>query len=196
MLIIYIILLLLLIVYIVLLEDLNESSKSRSSFFFRKKTTEETETEKNSSLAYKMQHRLQQNEAKLILIDHAVYHIELEARQEYRIVHPSIYICEQCNEAFIDASTLRLHSKDISLHRELIRKKLLLDEKFQCVDTIFQGNQGRHLRAHRLIHSGELGSLRVRIDIAVEDPYRPNIADIQGKRYAQQMNGSMVTGAK
>jgi hypothetical protein len=179
----------------VLMENLQETAKAKtSSFSFVQKSAETKEKEKDASLAYKMQRRLQENAAKLILIDHAVYTVEQEALEEYRKAHPSLHTCDQCNKGFVDAHELRTHSRYAELHRELARKKNTSEERFTCVDVIFQGNQGRHLRANRLMHSGELGSLRTRIEVAVEDPYRPNIADAGGKRYAQQMAGAMVTG--
>lgn len=177
------------------MENLRERAKSKStSFFFLKKSEEALEKEKEGSLSYKIQRRLQENAAKLILIDHAAHIVEQEALEEYRKVHPSPFTCDQCNRAFSDAHQLRVHGRDAPLHRDLARKKVTTEERFACVNVIFQGNQGRHLRANRLIHSEELGSLRTRIDVAVEEPYRPNIADFGGKRYAQQMAGSMVQG--
>jgi len=176
------------------MEEMNESRKAKSSFLLFKKSEQAVEQDKQASLSYKVQRRLQANAAKIILIEHAVYNVKLEAQTEYRKAHPTSLICELCQSAFSDAQELRTHTRDQALHRTLTRQKVDMDDRFAPVEVIFQGNQGRHLRANRLIHSTELGSLQARIDAAVEDPFRPNIADVGGKRYAQQMKGSFVTG--
>ena len=109
---------------LVLMESLRDQGKTKAtSFFFLKKSEETIEKEKNASLSYKVQRRLQENAAKLILIDHAVHTVEQEALKEYRKVHPSPFTCEQCNRAFTDAHQLRVHGRDIPLHRDLARKK-------------------------------------------------------------------------
>lgn len=176
------------------MEELQEKIKPKKSFGLFTKSEETLAQEREASLSFKVQRRLQQNAAKILLIEQAVYRVKQEAREEYRKAHPSKYTCDICLAAFVDQAELRIHAKDQVLHRDLARQKVRDEEKFACVESIFQGNQGRHLRANRLIHSTELGSLKTRIEVAVEDPYRPNIADVGGKRYAQQMKGSLVTG--
>lgn len=181
-------------VYTALMEELRETTKPKKSFALFSKSQEAVQQEREASLSFKVHRRLQQNAAKILLIEEAVHTVKLEAREEYRKAHPCKFVCDVCQAAFADAAVLRSHTKDQVLHRDLARQKVLCEEKFACVESIFKGHQGRHLRANRLIHSSELGSLQTRIDVAVEDPFRPNIADVGGKRYAQQMKGSMVTG--
>jgi len=175
------------------MEEVSAGQKT-TTFGLFKKSEEQIEEEKHASLSYKVQRRLQANAAKIILIEHAVRNVKEEARMEYRKAHPTPLVCELCHAAFADQGELRSHTRDQSYHRNLTRQKAEMEKRFAPIETIFLGNQGRHLRANRLIHSVELGSLQARIDAAVEDPFRPNIADVGGKRYAQQMKGSFVTG--
>ena len=154
----------------------------------------QNEKDNKASLSYKMVRRLQENAAKILLVDHAVHHATEDARTEFRIAHPLPLVCEHCNKAFVSRRELNTHSRDRPLHVELLKSKIADEERFAYVDAIFVGEQGRRLRANRLMFSPDLHSLAHRIEIAQEDPYRPYISDPGAKRLKQQLKGSFVQG--
>jgi len=180
--------------FAVLMEELDQSRSAQSMFQLFTPSEEEKQRRRRATLSYKVHTRLQENQAKIIIQDQTVHQFELEAREEYRRVHPCALICLECEEAFLDAQELKKHTNDTALHVKLLQAKMAIQERFQVVQTVFQGNQGRHLRANRLIFSTDLCSLQSRIDVAQLDPYRPRIADVGARRYKQQVAGGMVQG--
>lgn len=155
---------------------------------------EEEKEKKGVSVSWHLEQRMRNMRAKMILIDHAVAMAEQNAVFEYRKAHPAKFCCIDCNQAFPDEETYHGHVKDKSFHREFIRQKVLEDDRFLQVYQMFLGEQGRQLKAQRLIFSVDLGSQQVRIDGAVEEPFRPMIADKGGKRHKQILKGMFVQG--
>eukprot|EP01034_Spumella_vulgaris_P027076 gene27076-33746_t len=152
------------------------------------------EEENNDSLSYHLSKKMMYIEAKMVLVDCAVKTAQDAVRAEYRIVHPCKMCCEICSEAFPDAAQLNKHSKDTAYHRELFRRNIHDEERFLNVIAIFTGEQGRRLRANRLIFNKELASLDSRIEAAIYEPHRPQLSDPTGKRYLQQLKGAFVQG--
>jgi hypothetical protein len=185
-------------------ERLQEEPSSSSSKKNKKKEItfeekvdldEQKELKTPTNVSFFIQLRIQEMEAKKLLVDHAVYHAEDMARTEYRISHPPKFCCDQCQESFPNAADYKTHLKDKEFHKIFLKKKINLEEKFiQIDDYLLQGDLGRHIMAYRLIHHPELGTQMNRVHAAYYDPFRPSLADPTGKRRAQLLKGAFVQG--
>jgi hypothetical protein len=159
---------------------------------------------------------LRRAEARVMLIRSTVHRFERDARQEYRKSHRPLFLCAQCDESFDSAASLALHVKQSrELHKDLFHEIVQEALRFQHIDTIFSSEQGRRLRANRLLFCAELQSMDARIQSAIAQPFRPHIAELitaantlskerrdgdgegeerLGRRSAQLLNGMMVQG--
>eukprot|EP01031_Cornospumella_fuschlensis_P032662 gene32662-39488_t len=151
------------------------------------------ELHKKDNDAWLEQFKVRNEEARSILIEQALYQSEQQAIKEYRISHPPRYICIQCSNIFNDHRSMMIHSRDKAFHIANLKEQVAREERFGCVDRVFTGDQGRQLRAHRLIFNSELGSQQSRIDAARPEPFRPHLMD-KGKRAEQLLRGMLVTG--
>eukprot|EP01041_Mallomonas_annulata_P005712 gene5712-11530_t len=117
-----------------------------------------------------------------------------DAMKEFRIVHPPLQPCPDCDYCAVTTTELYRHKQDMEIHKEYRCRQDDLERKALLVDAAFVGAQGRRLLAHRLLYSIDLGGMEPRLRVASLEPYRPRIADPGGHREDQQRRGMMVQG--
>jgi Ran GTPase-activating protein (RanGAP) involved in mRNA processing and transport len=152
------------------------------------------QAENSTNVSWFLQMKLRSVEARVILIDEAVAIAEELATKEFRIAHPPVFHCEQCNGSFPSKDFFNKHRRDEQFHREFFRKQVAQEEQFRLVKKIFEGDKSRRLWANRLIFSAELGTQQLRVDLVRKDPFRPSLSDPEGKKHDQLLRGMYVTG--
>lgn len=169
--------------------------KKELSFEEKVDLEEQKQFKTPTNVSFFLQLRLQEMEARKLLVEHAVHRAEEMALAEYRISHPPKFQCEQCEEVFPTKEHYQTHMKDKEFHKNYVKKKILLEERFSQIEScLMQGDLGRHLMAYRMIHDPDLGTQMTRVLSAYPDPFRPNLADPTGKRRSQLLRGVFVQG--
>lgn len=133
-------------------------------------------------------------EARNLLIDVAVSKAKHGARVEYRIAHPADFYCDICHDSFASNKELQLHSRDTDYHDSWLVKSEEDRVKYSHVDAIFNGEEGRHLNANRLMFSSELIPMEERVKAVTSAPFRPNTLDPGGKKLAKMLGGAFISG--
>jgi hypothetical protein len=139
----------------------------------------------------------QEIEARNLIIDKVIHDTKYDLRLEFRIAHPPPHACdiEHCSQCFNADNSLVAHKEDKAFHDTQTAELLALKQKFIAVENAFLGSYGRKLTAHRLLFSTELNGLAFRRNNLTEMPYRPMLADPNGKRKNQLLAGNLVVGA-
>lgn len=112
----------------------------------------------------------------------------LTLRREFRIVHPPAFLCKICNTSFVDKDAYDAHTDKAMIkknHRLFFKQQKKDERRFHFVGNVFLGTQGRNLLARRVIFSPELAMSDDRINVAIEEKYRPSLSDPTGKRKTQ-----------
>ena len=134
-------------------------------------------------------------EARNIILDEAVHVATDAARKEFRIAHPPLYLCDRCSRAFESGKMLAVHSRDDVAHKEFVQNLKVVSSRFEAVERVFSGKEGRQLKAMRLLFSDELGTTSARIATVRHAPFRPFIADHgDGRSIDKLRKGDLVTG--
>ena len=134
-------------------------------------------------------------EARNSLVDQAVEAAVKGSTDEYRVTKPPLYLCEICGKSFTQPVPFSKHKSDNKFHNEFLKEKATNESRFQYVNNIFVGAQGRKLLAHRLIFSEELLPMEERVKHAKPTPFRPLLSDPGSKRALQLVKGMFVQGA-
>jgi hypothetical protein len=138
---------------------------------------------------------IDEKEAIDLIIEAGVRKVEADSLAEYRRAHPPHFLCRVCRENFLTASELEFHEENSSeYHSEFEQNKKDVQERGRSVEVLLKGNQGRILKANRLIFSSQFAPTGENISKIRENHLRPLLADTGGKRAAQQTRGHMVTG--
>ena len=134
-------------------------------------------------------------EARNLVMDHAVWKAEIDARHEYRIAHPVKFKCDLCYESFATPKALKLHHNDVELHKAREQKDTEDRVRFASVERVHNGLSGRKLFANRLLFSTDLAPMEDRIKAATSTPFRPMLSDPEGRRNKQLLAGATVQGS-
>jgi hypothetical protein len=87
-----------------------------------------------------------------------------------------------------------IHIRDTEFHSQFEEDKKSNADRFQFVDVLHAGPEGRVMRSQRYVFSKILIPLDCRVENARAAPYRPYIADPGGRRHEQMVHGMMVQG--
>ena len=134
-------------------------------------------------------------EARNLIIDKVLYETQRDALREFRLAHPALLPCPHCTECFLHPNDMHTHIADTAMHEAKAKTEEELIQRFVPVENALVGAYGRKLIAHRLLYSTELNGMQSRLDVVCEQPYRPFVADPQGKRAEQLRNKALVLGA-
>jgi Ran GTPase-activating protein (RanGAP) involved in mRNA processing and transport len=172
-------------------EKEGEKQKAKSKWqlnLFKKK-------DPNDDIYANFKRMVMEVEARNLIIDKVVYETERDALKEFRLAHPALMCCPHCTDCFLSPNDLHTHAADKAVHEAKSKAEADTLIRFAPVENAFLGAFGRKLTAHRLLYSVELNGMQARLDVVSEQPYRPNIADPQGKRAEQLRNKALVLGA-
>lgn len=136
-----------------------------------------------------------EQEAIDLIVEAGVRKVETDSLAEYRRAHPPRFLCRICRKNFLTAPELELHVGNTSeYHSKFVQTEKDIQERGRSVEILLRGNQGRMMKANRLIFSSQFAPTGENLSKIRETHLRPLLADPGGKRAAQQTVGHMVTG--